>query len=124
MRKWIRIILTAAGTIFVGLGIIGIFMPVLPTTPFLLLAAACYARSSQRFYDWLFTNRWFGSYIRNYLQGKGISLKMKIMTITLLWLTIGCSVAFAVRVFTIRIILILIAVGVTIHILTVRTLKK
>jgi len=124
MRNWIQITLITAGTLFVGLGILGIFMPVLPTTPFLLLAAACYARSSPRFYDWLLTNRWFGSYIRNYLQGKGISLKIKIMTITLLWLTIGCSVAFAVHVFTIRIILILIAVGVTIHILTVRTLKK
>ena len=124
MRNWIQITLITAGTLFVGLGILGIFVPVLPTTPFLLLAAACYARSSPRFYDWLLTNRWFGSYIRNYLQGKGISLKIKIMTITLLWLTIGCSVAFAVHVFTIRIILILIAVGVTIHILTVRTLKK
>ena len=124
MRKWISIILIATGTLFVGLGIIGIFMPVLPTTPFLLLAAAYYARSSQRFYDWLLTNRWFGNYIRNYLQGKGISLKIKILTIALLWLTIGCSVAFAVHVFIIRIILIVIAVGVTIHILSVRTLKK
>jgi hypothetical protein len=124
MRKWIRIILIATGTFFVGLGIIGIFMPVLPTTPFLLLAAACYARSSQRFYDWLLTNKWFGNYIRNYLQGKGVSLKIKILTIAILWLTIGCSVIFAVHVFIIRLILILIAVGVTIHILSVRTLKK
>jgi len=124
MRKWIPIILIATGTLFVGLGIIGIFVPVLPTTPFLLLAAACYARSSQRFYDWLLTNRWFGSYIRNYLQGKGISLKVKSFTIALLWLTIGCSVVFAVQVFAIRLILIFIAVGVTIHILCVRTLRK
>ena len=123
MRKYIRIILVTAGTLFVGLGILGIFMPVLPTTPFLLLAAVCYARSSQRFYDWLLTNKWFGDYIRNYLQGKGISLRVKILTIALLWLTIICSVTFAVHDLLVRIILILIAVGVTIHILSVRTLK-
>ena len=124
IRNWVRIILITTGTLCLGLGILGVLVPVLPTTPFLLLAAACYARSSQRFYDWLLTNRWFGSYIRNYLQGKGISLKIKILTISILWLTIGCSVAFAVQVFTIRLILILIAVGVAIHILSVRTLRK
>ena len=124
MRKWIRILLIAAGTLFVGLGILGIFMPILPTTPFLLLAAACYARSSPRFHDWLLTNKWFGNYIRNYLQGRGISLKVKIMTIALLWLTIMCSVAFAVHDFLVRLILILIAVGVTTHISSVRTLKE
>ena len=99
-------------------------MPVLPTTPFLLLAAACYARSSQRFYDWLLTNKWFGNYIRNVLQGKGISLKVKITTITLLWLTIICSVAFAIHDFLVRLVLILIAIGVTIHILSIRTFKE
>ena len=118
-----RIILIVTGTFFVGLGILGIFMPILPTTPFLLLAAACYARSSQRFYDWLLTNRWFGNYIRNYLQGKGISLKLKILTIAILWLTIICSVTFAVHDLLVRLILILIAIGVTIHILSVRTFK-
>jgi uncharacterized membrane protein YbaN (DUF454 family) len=71
MKNWIRILLVIAGTLFVGLGIIGIFIPVLPTTPFLLLAAACYARSSRKFHEWLLNNRWFGDYIRNYLQGKG-----------------------------------------------------
>ena len=123
-RNWIRITLSVIGTLFVGLGIIGIFIPVLPTTPFLLLAAACYARSSKRFYDWLLTNKWFGNYVRNYLQGKGISLKVKILTIALLWLTIICSVTFAVHDFLVRLILILIAIGVTIHILSVRTFKE
>ena len=113
-----------AGTFFAGVGILGIFIPVLPTTPFLLLAAACYARSSQRFYNWLLNNRWFGSYIRSYLQGKGVPLKVKVLTIALLWVTIGCSVAFAVEAFVIRLILILIAIGVSIHVLLLRTLKE
>ena len=123
IQKWVRILLILAGTLFVGLGILGIFVPVLPTTPFLLLAAACYARSSQRFYDWLLSNKYFGNYIRSYLERKGVPLKVKVLTITLLWITIGCSVAFAVQIFVIRLILVLIAIGVSIHVLSIRTLK-
>jgi len=121
---WIRILLIIAGTFFVGLGIVGIFVPVLPTTPFLLLAAACYARSSQRFYSWLLNNKWFGNYIRNYLERKGVPLKVKVLTVTLLWITIGFSVAFAVQSLVARLILVLIAIGVSIHILSIRTLKQ
>jgi len=124
IRTWIRILLIIAGTFFVGLGIVGIFVPVLPTTPFLLLAAACYARSSQRFYGWLLNNKWFGSYIRNYLERKGVPLRVKAVTVTLLWITIGSSVAFAVNILVVKLILILIAVGVSIHILSIRTLKQ
>ena len=123
IRTWIRILLIIAGTFFVGLGIVGIFVPLLPTTPFLLLAAVCYARSSQRFYGWLLNNKWFGSYIRNYLERKGIPLKAKVVTVTLLWITIGSSVAFAVEILVVKLILVLIAIGVSIHILSVRTLK-
>ena len=123
-RNWIRILLIIAGTLFAGLGILGIFLPVLPTTPFLLLAAACYVRSSQRLYNWLLNNRWFGSYIRNYLQGKGVPLKVKALTLTLLWGTIGFSVAFVVESIPFRIVLILIAIGVSLHVLSLRTLKE
>ena len=123
-KKWVRLLLILAGTLFVGLGIVGIFLPVLPTTPFLLLAAACYAKSSQRFYNWLIHNRWFGYYIRNYLEKKGIPPKTKILIIALLWISIGLSASFAVQSFIIRLILVLIAVGVTIHILCTRTLKE
>lgn len=124
IRNWNRTLLIIAGTLLVGLGIIGIFMPVLPTTPFLLLAAACYARSSQRFYHWLLNNKWLGNYIKNYIQRKGVPLKVKVLTITLLWITIGFSVVFAVEVFLVRLILILIAIGVSIHIFSIRTLKE
>ncbi len=124
IRNWTRPLLIIAGTLLVGLGIIGILMPVLPTTPFLLLAAACYARSSQRFYYWLLNNKWFGNYIKNYIQRKGVPLKVKILAITWLWITIGFSVVFAVEVFLVRLILIVIAIGVSIHILCLRTLKQ
>jgi len=119
-----RGVLIVAGTSFVGLGILGIFLPLLPTTPFLLLAAACYARSSERFYNWLLNNRWFGRYIRNYLEGKGIPLRVKVLSLCLLWITIGYSVVFVVHTLVVRIILIVIAVGVTIHILFTRTCKQ
>ncbi len=123
-RKSIKWILITSGTILVGLGVLGIFMPLLPTTPFLLLATLCFARSSKRFYNWLLNNRWFGKYIRNYLDKKGIPLKAKIFTISLLWITILFSAIVVVSILFIRIILILIAIGVTIHILSIRTLKE
>ena len=123
IQTWLRILLVIAGTLCVGLGIVGIFVPVLPTTPFLLLAAACYARSSQRFHSWLLNNKWFGSYIRNYLERKGITLRAKIITLSLLWITIGASVAFAMETLALKLILIIIAIGVSIHILSLRTLK-
>jgi len=120
----VRMVLLAAGTIFLGLGIAGIVLPLLPTTPFLLLAAACYLRSSPRFYRWLLGTRWLGSYIRNYLEGKGIPLRAKLFSIGLLWVTIGCSAAFAVESLAVRVVLAVIAVGVTAHIMFVRTLKR
>ncbi len=122
--RLIRALLIIAGTLFVGLGIIGIFLPVLPTTPFLLLAAACYARSSKRFYTWLINNKWFGEYIRNYREGRGIPLNVKMLSVFFLWITILFSVYFVVTHLLIRIVLILIAIGVSAHILTIRTLKR
>jgi uncharacterized membrane protein YbaN (DUF454 family) len=118
-----RRLLIAAGTLCAGLGIIGIFVPILPTTPFLLLAAACYMRSSERFYRWLTDNRIFGAYVRNYIEGKGMPIRIKVFTILLLWLTIGLSITFAVQNLVIRIILVCIAVGVTIHIALIRKRK-
>ncbi len=119
--RFLRKILIFVGTIFVGLGILGMFLPILPTTPFLLLAAACYARSSKRFYHWLLNNRWFGSYIRDYRERKSIPLKVKIFTVALLWITIILSAVFATDVTIVRVILIIIALCVTIHILSLRT---
>ncbi len=117
-------LLIIAGTIFTGIGIIGILVPVLPTTPFLLLAAACYVRSSRRLYNWLLNNRLFGTYLKNYLEGKGMPLRIKLMTILLLWTAIMCSILFAVQELIIRLILLIVAVGVTIHITLLETIKE
>jgi uncharacterized membrane protein YbaN (DUF454 family) len=123
MRSLTRILLVVSGTLFVALGILGMFLPVLPTTPFLLLAAICYARSSKRFYHWLLTNRWFGEYIRNYREGSGIPLKQKVLTISLLWLTIGYAAWFVVSPWWVKLILLGIAVGVTTHLIRIKTFK-
>ena len=123
MKRITRILLIVAGTLCVALGVIGIFVPLLPTTPFLLLAAVCYARSSERLYDWLLTNRWFGDYVRHYREGKGLPLKQKILTLTALWLTLGYAALFVVSQAWAQIILFGIALTVTIHLLRIKTFK-
>jgi len=119
--KWLLVV---AGSFFVALGIVGIFLPVLPTTPFLLLAAACFARSSERFYRWLINNRWFGAYVRDYREGRGIPAKVKVFTVVLLWVVILLSAAFAVSNLVVRVILIAVAAAVTVHIVLIKPSKR
>jgi len=114
-----RYALIVAGSIFVALGAVGVVVPLLPTTPFLLLAAACYIRSSPRFYRWLISNRVLGAYIRDYLSGAGIPVRMKVISLAVLWVTIGTSAVFAVESTAIRIVLLLIAIGVSAHIISI-----
>ena len=119
-----RRLFVIAGTIALGLGVVGIIVPVLPTTPFLLLAAMCYMRGSRRLYNALLSNRFVGEYVRNYLEGRGMSLKMKVWTLSLLWVAIVCTAVLATDSLAIRIILAVVLVGVTIHILLIKTAKK
>ena len=123
MNEITRILLVVFGTLFVALGVVGIFIPVLPTTPLLLMAAVCYARSSERFYTWLMTNRWFGAYISNYRKGRGITLRHKVLALSLLWLTIIYSAWFVVPQWWVKLILLGIAAGVTLHLVTIKTYK-
>ncbi|MEG1684603.1 MAG: YbaN family protein [Bacteroides sp.] len=106
------------GTLSLVLGIIGIFVPLLPTTPFLLLTAALYFKGSPRLYNWLLYQKHLGPYIRNYRENKAIPLKVKIVSITLVWLTIGFCVLFVVPLVWVKILLLGVAVGVTWHILS------
>ncbi|MDF3933098.1 YbaN family protein [Pseudomonas citronellolis] len=87
----VRYLLLAVGWLSVALGVAGIFLPLLPTTPFLLLAAACFMRSSQRFYDWLVLHPRLGPWISDYLEGNGIPLKGKLYTVGLMWASIALS---------------------------------
>jgi uncharacterized protein len=112
-----RIFLLSVGSLSAALGFLGIFLPLLPTTPFLLLAAFCYARSSERAYTWLRTNRWFGEYLRNYQEGRGLSRGHKISAISLLWTSIGSTVVWVVSSWWLALMLIGIALGVTVHVI-------
>lgn len=123
MQSPIRYALIGLGFLCVGLALIGVFLPLLPTTPFLLLAAFFFARSSDRFYRWLHTNRWFGSYLSNYRSGRGIPLREKVITIGLLWLVIGLSAAFAVTNGWVRAGLVTIAIAVTAHLVRTKTYR-
>jgi uncharacterized membrane protein YbaN (DUF454 family) len=123
--------MAVTGLVCVGLGAIGIVLPILPTTPFLLAAAACFCKSSTRLYNWLINNKWFGEYIRNYKEGKGIPMKTKVVTLTFLWATIGVSTIFILShllppllVLPMQLIMLAIATGVSIHILILPTFKN
>ncbi|MDQ2087735.1 YbaN family protein [Herbivorax sp. ANBcel31] len=109
------------GSISVVLAILGIFLPLLPTTPFLLLASFFYIRSSKRLYNWLITHKVFGCYIYCYLTYRAISKKTKIGSIILLWLSLSISM-FLVPILYVRFILVAVGIGVTIHLLMLKTL--
>ena len=100
------------GCLFVGLGGIGVVLPLVPTTPFLLLAAACFARSSRRFYDWLLGNRVFGPTIRQWQESRSVALRTKVVAIALLVLTLGSSVVFFVPLWPVKGVLVAIGVWV------------
>ena len=124
-RKTFRqYILIVIGVLSVGLGTAGIFLPLLPTTPFLLLAAACFLRSSKRLHSWIMHHKWFGPYIYNYCTYKAIPKKTKITAITLLWLTITYSALWVVPIIAVKLLLFFIAIAVTWHLLSLRTLEN
>jgi uncharacterized membrane protein YbaN (DUF454 family) len=119
VRRWL---LMTTGIISVGLGTAGIFLPLLPTTPFLLLAAACFIRSSDRLYQWLIHNRWFGSYIRNYREHRSIPLRAKVIALILLWTTMTYSAFILLRHWALQVLLLLIASAVTLYLLSLKTM--
>lgn len=118
--RTLRYLLFACGCLSVVLGVIGIFLPVLPTTPFLLLAAACFARSSKRFYLWLVMHPRLGPWVRDYLDGQGLPLKGKIWALALMWASISFSM-WIVPLFWVRVFMLVSAICVTIYILKQKT---
>lgn len=116
-----KALLIFAGTLCVCLGVLGMFLPLLPTTVFLLLAAYCYSRSSDKFHEWLLNNRLLGKYIKNYESGQGISVRQKVTTIAILWASIGFSIWFIAASFWLTLFLAAVAIGVTVHLLWIKT---
>lgn len=112
------------GSVSLVLGVMGIFLPVLPTTPFLLLSAAMYMRSSQRLYDWLMSHKHLGAYIRNFREHKALPLRVKIVSVTMVWVTLLYCAFSVAKEWWMSAVFIAIATGVTVHILSYKTLKK
>ena len=118
-----KYLLIFLGSLSLALGVIGIILPVLPTTPFLLLAAALYVRSSEKLYQWLINQKYLGSYIRNFREHKAIPLHAKIISISMIWITLTyCSITVSEQIWVKALFLIL-AAAITWHILTYKTLK-
>ncbi len=120
----IKALLVVAGSISLSLGVVGIFVPGLPTTVFLLGAAACYVKSSDKMYNWLLRHRIFGKYIHNYRKYRAMPLKSKIIALTMMWTMIGLSAGLFIENTTVKIIVVLSGVIGTVAILMVKTLRK
>jgi uncharacterized membrane protein YbaN (DUF454 family) len=114
MKIWLNIV----GCIAVVLAILGVFLPLLPTTPFLLLASACFARGSDRMHRWLLSNRLFGQYLRNMEEGVDMPLRAKIITLTLLWASLAFS-AFKLNSVALAVLLLAIGIAVTIYLVKI-----
>ncbi len=122
--KLVRLLWNVVGTLFLVLGLVGIPLPLLPTTPFLLIAAACYLRGSKRMYDWMMKNKYFGAYLRDYLEGNGLTIRTKVVALSMLWVVIALSVALVTESTILRVGLLAVASGVTIHILALKTRRE
>jgi uncharacterized protein len=109
------------GFVFIGLGFAGVLLPLIPTTPFVLLAAYCFSRSSPRFYAWLLRHRVFGKLIRDWRAGRGIEMRTKVTAVVLIVVTIGSTAVFFVSSPLLRLMLLAIGVSVILFLLTRRT---
>ena len=123
-EKTRKVFYIALGSISLALGTLGIFLPLLPTTPFYLLTAWAYMKGSEKLYRKVMSNKFFGTIVRDFRENKVIPLKTKVFSVSLLWVTILSSAFFFVSVWWVKILLIAIATGVTIHILSYKTKNK
>jgi uncharacterized protein len=118
----VKTLLITIGTLSIILGVIGIVVPLLPTTPLILLGAACYVKASDELYQKLISNKWLGGYIKDFREKNGITLKNKMLSLTLMWISILCTILFLEINFWLDAVLIIIAVTVSAYILSFDTI--
>ncbi len=123
-NKVLKYLLAFLGLVSLALGVLGIFLPLLPTTPFLLLSAALFMKSSKRLYNWLMNNKFLGKYLCDYVNNRTISVQTKIFSISLLWITMITTSIFVIEKLVIKILLLIIALAVTIHILSFKSTEE
>jgi hypothetical protein len=121
LSKWL---LASLGVLALMIGLVGVVVPLLPTTPFLLLAAACFVRSSDTLYNRLLSNRLLGGFIRDYREQRGVTARAKITALVVLWGVIGYTALMVVDLIWVRVLLATIAIAVTVHLLRMKTLPK
>ncbi|MBR2326481.1 MAG: YbaN family protein [Alistipes sp.] len=120
-----NIFLIIVGCVSLVLGVAGMFLPLLPTTPFLLLSAAVWVKASPRLYSWLLNHKVFGEYIRNFREHRAIPLRVKVVSVSLVWFTIGyCIFAVVDKWWWAQVLMALLAIAISWHILSFATLKK
>ncbi|MBR5812262.1 MAG: YbaN family protein [Alistipes sp.] len=120
-----KIVLTILGLLSLVLGVVGIFLPLLPTTPLLLLSAWCFIRSSTKLYDWLLNHPYLGKYIRNFREHRAIPLRVKVLSVAMVWLTIGyCIFVVVSEHLWAQLLMFALAAAVTWRILSYATLKE
>ena len=117
----LRSLLLAGGLLSTALGVLGIFLPLLPTVPLLLLAAACFARSSPQCYAWLLDHPRLGPMFSDYLDGNGIPLRAKVWAILVLWTSLSLSTLLLAPILPVKLTLLAVAIGVTIYLLRLPT---
>ena len=120
MKKQLLIVL---GTISLVLGLIGIALPLLPTTPFLLLTATCYFHGSGRLYRWLMGHRVLGPYIKSFREDRSVPLRVKVVSVSLVWLTLLYCIFFVARILWLKLLLFALAIAISWHILSYKTMK-
>jgi hypothetical protein len=118
----VRVLLNVLGTIFLALAVLGIILPLLPATPFLLLSSACYLRGSRRLYSWLMNHKYLGPYITNIKEKRGMPLKAKLITISILWASLLLSM-YRMESRAVDLILIVVGIGVSALILKIKTME-
>lgn len=123
MRPMTRYLLQLCGHGFVALGVAGLFVPLLPTTSFLLLASACYVRSSERHYQRLLNSPVLGGILRDYYQKRGVTLRTKVTALLVLWLALGYS-AWRVPVPVVQVLLVGAGLVATFVLLRLRTIRE
>ncbi|MCM3575105.1 YbaN family protein [Mesobacillus subterraneus] len=122
MNIAVKALLIFIGTLSITLGVIGIVVPLLPTTPLILLGAACYVKASEELYQKLIRNKWLGSYIKDFREKNGITLKNKVLSLSMMWISILGTILFFEVNFWLAAVLIVIAVTVSAYILSFDTI--